>query len=287
MRYFHLHRGLAGCSSMRAGLLNLPMLAIVLMIVSARPSQAGLISAQYDGLGVTEDTATGLVFLNMSYTRGTDLNQNGDSVDQVLNSQYVLSDGFQFATLAQVTQLFSDAGITDFSGAGVINDDSCCSTTVDSTATLLLLDLMGNVNDRGGPHQWPVVQGFAIDPNTGDYYVPYVEYVNDTGNSLAGCTTTGVSTCQQTDLTAAVGTGAFLFVDTSAPEPGSVALLVSGQSGSFSRLAAGARDVQCSKAESGRTNRPGSGLPLLLRVRRRQETSRREAGSWPGPYRRL
>lgn len=70
--------------------------------------QTGDLNAIGDKL-LTIDPNTGLAFLDPKATAGL-------SYNQALGSPFVLQQGFQFASVAQVQQLFRDAGITNFTG---------------------------------------------------------------------------------------------------------------------------------------------------------------------------
>lgn len=107
---------------------------------------------------LTIDTNQNLEFLTPSATLGLTYNQ-------ILASPFVTQDGFRVATVAQFTQLATDAGVTDFSGS---------FTTADEAGVKNLISFLGVTTP--GPLTLPApgfqatiaegFYGFAISPTT-------------------------------------------------------------------------------------------------------------------------
>lgn len=209
---------------MKAVRMGLQALTATLAILAATPGEAALFNADYSAAGdnlLTDDSGTGLSWLNMGLTRGALQTSDGVSVDQILAGYggYIAA-GFQFATLAQVSQLFADAGITDTTNT---------SGTADTAGARLLLGLMGNVD---ADPVYRVVQGFAqVNVTAGTADLPYVFLDPPLGTSRAGCLTDVAGSCQYgLDTTPSVG--AYLVrAYTDVPEPASLALFMTGFAG--------------------------------------------------------
>lgn len=216
------------------GFAALRLLASVLCVLAlaGAPAHATLIT---EG-DLVIDTASGLEWLDMSAIRGAvpDEDQPGlATVDQILSGYggYIAA-GFQFATLSQVTTLFQDAGVTDFTtgeGDPVVNTSTPSDfDAADSTATAALIALFGNINDNGN---FPAVQGFAnVNLTLGTADVPFAE-LDASGDSTNGEGRVGCLQATEPDgcvvpLDELASTGAFLVRPLAeVPEPASLAAL--------------------------------------------------------------
>ena len=205
--------------------------AITISVLMCLPTHAALVGGDYLATGdrlLVKDTDTGLEWLTLGQTRGPLQTSQGASVNQILNGfGGFVQEGFQFATLAQVEQLFENAGIVDFSSA--FNSDNAAGAK-------LLVSLFGSVTAHPDP-SIGVVQGFAgVDLNSGTAFVPAValflanSQFNSSNSDIAatGCFA-GAGCAFGLDSTPSVGAFLVRLSDVQAvPEPGSLAMVASG-----------------------------------------------------------
>ncbi len=214
-------------------ILKIGSLAFMLGLLCENPSYAILINVDLASPGdnlLVKDTGTALEWLTMPPTRLALETSEGVPPDQILAGYGgFIADGFEFASSAQIEQLFLDAGITDLTGA---------LGTADVAGTKLLLSLFGNVD----PDPYVrVVQGFAdVNVVAGTADVPAVVLIpagtqyNETPNDVAEaivCLSAG--SCQSFGLNTGIGTGDWLVraAPSGVPEPSTWAMLVAGFTG--------------------------------------------------------
>jgi hypothetical protein len=89
---------------MRLKFLAIAALSSAMAFFAATPSRAVPL---VDQGSITYDPNTGLRWLDLTQTQGMSFNQT-------LNSPYVTTDGFRFATPLELQSLYADVGITNY-----------------------------------------------------------------------------------------------------------------------------------------------------------------------------
>ncbi len=96
---------------------------------SASLVQSDLVSGSGDGF-ITLDTGTGLEWLDLTQTVGQSYNDVAAGFSDISKIQF----GFSFANMSQVGELYTNAGLVDFSGAWL---------EANASGALLLNDVLG------------------------------------------------------------------------------------------------------------------------------------------------
>jgi len=199
------------------------LLALGLLLSSQ--AHAVLVSADsVYGIGsVTQDTATGLEWLDLTQTT----NQSYNQIQGGANGY--LSNGFAVATLSQVELLLSHAG---WNG---IDASANSGSAANLAAVQVLIAMLGQVGVSGTPGELGFTEGFALASAS----TLARQFNTISQNGVAGrvaCTTGGYNAFPNTDISGCRATfdqsysfaGVYLVRETATtqvPEPGSLALL--------------------------------------------------------------
>lgn len=196
---------------------------LILGILVSSQAQASLVSANsvYGAGSVTQDTATGLEWLDLTQT--TNLSYN-----QILGgANGYLANGFAVATLSQVEQLLIHAG---WDG---VDASATSGSAANLAAVQSLISLLGQTGVSGAPGELDFTEGFAL----ADASTLARQFSTLSQNGAAGrvaCTTSGYNSFPNTDISGCRATfdqsygfaGVYLVREiASVPEPGTLALL--------------------------------------------------------------
>jgi hypothetical protein len=195
-----------------------------LALLAASNANASLISADSSyGVGtLTQDTATGLEWLDLTLSTNLSYNQVQGGANGYL------ANGFVVATLAQVELLLTHAG---WDG---IDASATSGSAANLAATQSLIALLGQVGVSGSPGETAFTEGFALNGG-----VLARQFSTISQNGVAGriaCTTAGFNAFANTDTSGCRGTfdqhqdftGIYLVRRTAAPnvpEPVTLGLL--------------------------------------------------------------
>lgn len=200
-----------------------PKLLLALALLASSQTHAALVSANsvYGVGSVTQDTVTGLEWLDLTQTTNRSYNQILGGVNGYL------ANGFAVATLAQVELLLSHAG---WNG---IDASANSGSAANLAAVQLLISLLGQTGISGTPGESAFTEGFALA--TASTLARQFNTISQSG--VAGrvaCTTNGYNTFTNTDISGCRATfdqsygfaGVYLVRGiASVPEPGTLALL--------------------------------------------------------------
>lgn len=199
-------------------------LLLAFALLASSQAHAALVSADsvYGTGSVTQDTATGLEWLDLTQTTNQSYNQI------VGGANGYLANGFAVATLAQVEQLLSHAGWDGVDASGT------SGSAANLAAVQLLISLLGQTGISGSPGELDFTEGFALAGAS-----TLSRQFNTVSQGGAGgrvaCTTSGYNIYTNTDISGCRATftqsysfaGVYLVRQTATqvPEPGTLALL--------------------------------------------------------------
>jgi hypothetical protein len=206
------------------GLTILPALLLGTAIAMSATANAAIIEQDYQAAGdglLMFDTSTNRQWVDVSHT--TNLSVNG-----FFTTSIFAGAGFNFATTADVSQLFTDGG------AAVINADSAIFTASNFAAAQLFYNLMEMSSPWSltGGNTW--IHGYVYLTNTtatlariglGDPY----SNGSPAGTGAFDLTTNG--TWSDDAVHPAVGIWAFRDVQAAVPEPSTWAMMILGFAG--------------------------------------------------------
>lgn len=198
-------------------------LLLALGLLACSQAHAALVSADsVYGLGsVTQDSATGLEWLDLTQTTGHSYNQILGGVNGYL------SNGFAVASLSQVELLMTHAG---WDG---IDASATSGSAANLAAVQLLISLLGQTGVSGTPGELAFTEGFALASAS----TLARQFSTISQGGVAGrvaCTTSGYNTFSNTDFSGCRATfdqsygfaGVYLVREIAhVPEPGTLALL--------------------------------------------------------------
>lgn len=198
-------------------------LLLALGLLASSQVHAALVSADsvYGVGSVTQDSATGLEWLDLTQT-------SNRSYNQILGgANGYLSNGFAVATLSQVELLMTHAG---WDG---IDASANSGSAANLAAVQLLISLLGQTGVSGTPGELAFTEGFALASAS----TLARQFSTISQNGVAGrvaCTTSGYNTFANTDISGCRATfdqsygfaGVYLVREiANVPEPGTLALL--------------------------------------------------------------
>jgi PEP-CTERM motif-containing protein len=169
--------------------------------LGATAAPAALIEQNLNAPGdklITFDDVSGLEWLDLTATLSF-------SYNQVLATSFVTTQGFKFADTAQVSALYTNAGVTDQTGVFV------ASNFLGAEELLLKLGCTGNC---AAPN--PFQQGYAdlLPASAATAAVPFVQTKSDsTAQALAVLSGTQIKTITLNDI------GSYLYRPQAVPDP--------------------------------------------------------------------
>ncbi len=199
-------------------------LMLSLVLLASSQAHAALVSADsvYGVGSVTQDTASGLEWLDLTQTTNQSYNQI------IGGANGYLGNGFTVATLAQVELLLTHAG---WDG---VDASANSGSAANLAAVQLLISLLGQTGISGTPGELGFTEGFALaGANTLARQFSTVSQSGAAGR--VACTTSGYNAFPNTDISGCHATftqsygfaGVYLVrqTTTSVPEPATLALL--------------------------------------------------------------
>ena len=162
----------------------------------------------------TIDTATGLEWLDLPQTSGVRYNDVAAGF-----GGFIPIDGYQYATVSQVSTLFTNAGFNFQAGS---------SRPVDASAVALLLDLLGCTGSclTNSPFGEGMMDLDVFSPTQAglSFYLANVLTGGDFTTAVTGASRTDICCFAKTAANAAIGS----FLIRPAPEPSTLALFATG-----------------------------------------------------------
>lgn len=199
-------------------------LMLALALLASSQTHAALVSADsvYGTGSVTQDTATGLEWLDLTQTTNQSYNQI------IGGANGYLTNGFTVATLSQVELLLTHAG---WDG---VDASATSGSAANLAAVQLLISLLGQTGISGTPGELDFTEGFAL-ANANTLARQFNTVSQNGAAGRVACTTSGFNTFTNTDISGCHATfsqsygfaGVYLVrrTTTQVPEPGTLAML--------------------------------------------------------------